>query len=102
MKTLRRCPDGSIPTAKKRSLYLGVARTVAIISISLNHAVNRTYKNYEGQQLEFLTIPLIDTVLKSIITVFSKLGVPLFLMFSRAADEQTDGRTGRREAVLPP
>ena len=84
MKTLRRCPDGSIPTAKKRSLYLGVARTVAIISISLNHAVNRTYKNYEGQQLEFLTIPLIDTVLKSIITVFSKLGVPLFLMISGA------------------
>ncbi|MBQ7344694.1 MAG: acyltransferase [Oscillospiraceae bacterium] len=72
------------PPQKKRSLYLDVARTVAIISISLNHAVNRTYRNYDGQQLEFLTIPLVDSVLKAIITIFSKIGVPLFLMISGA------------------
>lgn len=67
---------------KKRSIYLDVARVVAIISISLNHAVNRTYANYSGQQAEFLTIPLISTVIKVVLTIFSKLGVPLFLMIS--------------------
>ena len=32
-----------------RSYYLDIARAIAIISISLNHAVNRTYDNYFGQ-----------------------------------------------------
>lgn len=72
------------PSRKDRSLYLDVARAIAIISISLNHAVNRTYRNYDGQYEEFLALAPIDTVLKAIITVFSKLGVPLFLMISGA------------------
>ena len=37
-----------------RSYYLDIARAIAIISISLNHAVNRTYDNYAGQMEEFL------------------------------------------------
>lgn len=45
-------------SAKKRTLYLDVARVAAIVSISLNHAVNRTFQNYQGQQEEFLAIPL--------------------------------------------
>lgn len=69
---------------KQRTLYLDVARAVAIISISLNHAVNRTFQNYSGQQAEFLSIPLITTIIKAVVTIFSKLGVPIFLMISGA------------------
>ena len=39
-----------------RSYYLDIARTIAIISISLNHAVNRTYDNYFGQMEELSLI----------------------------------------------
>ncbi|MGN1306258.1 MAG: acyltransferase [Faecousia sp.] len=67
-----------------RQLYLDVARVLAIISISLNHAVNRTYNNYSNQMQEFLEISLGSTILKTVVTVFSQLGVPLFLMISGA------------------
>lgn len=69
---------------KKRSICLDVARVIAVISISLNHAVNRTFQNYSGQQAEFLSIPLWSTLIKTGATIFSKLGVPLFLMISGA------------------
>lgn len=39
-----------------RKNYLDIARVLAIISISLNHAVNRSYDNYSDQRAEFLTI----------------------------------------------
>lgn len=71
-------------TKQKRSLYLDIARTVAILSISLNHAVNRTFTNYNGQYQEFLNLSLALTIIKTTVTVFSKLGVPLFLMISGA------------------
>lgn len=67
-----------------RSYYLDIARTIAIISISLNHAVNRTYDNYSGQMEEFLESSYLSSLLKSVVTVFSHLGVPLFLMISGA------------------
>lgn len=67
-----------------RSYYLDIARTIAIISISLNHAVNRTYDNYFGQMAEFLESSYLSSLLKSVATVFSHLGVPLFLMISGA------------------
>jgi len=70
--------------AKRRIYWLDVARVVAIISISLNHAVNRSYDNYTNQMAEFMTIPLASTVFKAVISVFSHLGVPLFLMISGA------------------
>lgn len=72
------------PIVKQRSLYLDIARVLAIISISINHAVNRTYDNYDGQLAEFLSLPMGDTLIKTAITVFSKVGVPLFLMISGA------------------
>ena len=55
-----------------------------IISITLNHAVNRTYENYNGQMEEFLNSSMISMLLKTVTTVFSHLGVPLFLMISGA------------------
>lgn len=67
-----------------RQLYLDVARVLAIISISLNHAVNRTYNNFSNQMQEFLEISLGSTILKTVVTAFSQLGVPLFLMISGA------------------
>lgn len=88
-------------SAKKRTLYLDVARVAAIVSISLNHAVNRTFQNYQGQQEEFLAIPLASSVVKVLFTIFSKLGVPLFLMISGAfTAEQADGRPGGCKEIL--
>ncbi len=68
----------------ERKFYLDLARTVAILSITLNHAVNRSYDNYYYQQSEFQSLALWDSAFKAIITVFSHIGVPLFLMISGA------------------
>ena len=67
-----------------RSLYLDAARVMAIISISLNHAVNRSYDNYNNQMGEFFRIAFASTLFKTVITVFSRIGVPLFLMITGA------------------
>lgn len=67
-----------------RIYWLDAARTIGIISISLNHAVNRSYDNYRNQMEEFYRIPALSTLFKSIVTVFSHLGVPLFLMITGA------------------
>lgn len=71
-------------TKLQRIFYLDAARVLAIISITLNHAVNRTYRNSGGQCLEFFTIPIASTVFKTLIMVFSRVGVPLFLMITGA------------------
>ena len=67
---------------QKRTFYLDLVRVIAIVSITLNHAVNRSYQNYQGQRKEFLSIPLASTLFKTLITVFSRIGVPLFLMIT--------------------
>ena len=36
----------------ERKFYLDLARTVAILSITLNHAVNRSYRIHFQQQLQ--------------------------------------------------
>lgn len=66
----------------QRMLYLDVSRVIAIISISLNHAVNRSYENYNDQMAEFYSIPIASTLFKTVISVFSRIGVPLFLMIT--------------------
>lgn len=65
-------------------LWLDVARVIAIVSISLNHAVNRTYENYHNQAGEFVELSLLHNLFKAGVTFFSHLGVPLFLMISGA------------------
>lgn len=70
--------------SNSRIFWLDVARCVAIISITLNHAVNRAYHVYEGQSAEFFSIPLGSTLFKTVVYVFSRIGVPLFLMISGA------------------
>ena len=70
--------------APKRIAYLDIARSIAIVSISCNHAVNRSFATYFNQYAEFLSLPLGLTVIKTVIYAFSRIGVPLFLMISGA------------------
>ena len=71
-----------------RSYYLDIARAIAIISISLNHAVNRTYDNYSGQMAEFLELSWASSLLKAVTTMFSHLGVRRFFAFSRRQSDR--------------
>ena len=68
----------------KRIAYIDIARSIAIISISFNHAVNRSFYTVTNQYWEFTHIPLALTVCKTLIYAFSRIGVPLFLMISGA------------------
>lgn len=63
-------------TAKKRILYLDAARCLAVLLIALNHAVNRTWDNYNDVPLEFAGIGKLSSLLKASLTVASHLGVP--------------------------
>jgi len=57
--------------------------------------VNRIYDNYFGQMEEFLESSYLSSLLKSVATVFSHLGVRRFFAFSR---RQGDGIvTGKSE-----
>ena len=67
---------------KQRIAYLDVARSIAIISITFNHAVNRSFNTSVNQLSEFLSIPVWLTIIKTILYVFSRIGVPLFVMIS--------------------
>lgn len=67
---------------EKRIYWLDVARFIAIISISMNHAVQRGFIKSTGVEYSFASLPLLVTVLKSVLVVFSRIGVPLFLMIS--------------------
>ena len=71
-------------TLAPRVKYLDIARTIAIISITVNHAVNRSFAVNSNQYAEFHEIPLYLTGLKTVIYAFSRIGVPLFLMISGA------------------
>ena len=71
-------------TTSKRILWLDVARVCAVFSIVSNHAVSRIYDNYGNQMEEFLSSSLLSQIFKAIITTFSWLGVPVFLMITGA------------------
>lgn len=67
---------------KNRIEYIDVARAIAIVSITCNHAVNRTFNVASDSFTEFNTIPFYLTLIKAIIYTFSRIGVPIFLMIS--------------------
>lgn len=69
---------------QKRIGYLDIARAIAIISITFNHAVSRSFNIYTDQLSEYLSVPIGLTVIKTVLYVFSRIGVPLFLMISGA------------------
>ncbi|MBR6459030.1 MAG: acyltransferase family protein [Actinomycetaceae bacterium] len=78
---------------------VGIARSIAIISITLNHAVNRSFSVYHGQHNEFVELPLWVSVTEATVATFSRLGVPLFLMITGALmlhrDYESKGRISR-------
>lgn len=69
---------------QKRIVFYDYARVFAIISISFNHAVNRVFDNYHDTQAEFLATSYDLQVIKAAVTVFSRMGVPFFLMLTGA------------------
>ena len=75
---------GTTQMKQQRIYYLDLIRSIAIISITLNHAVSRSYMVYSNQADEFNSIPIGQTILKTFIYTFSRLGVPLFLMLTGA------------------
>ena len=62
--------------------YLDVARALAIISITTNHAYNRSFTG--SSQAEYQAVPFIYSLLKAMLQSFSRIGVPLFLMITGA------------------
>ena len=67
-----------------RSYYLDIARAIAIISISLNHAVNRIYDNYFGQMEEFLESSYLSSLLKSVANGIQPFGCAALFLRSAA------------------
>lgn len=68
--------------ARKRLFWLDVARALAIISITFNHAASRSYATHEGTFVEFTHMSYMGSFTKAFLYVFSRIGVPLFLMIS--------------------
>ena len=64
--------------------YIDVARALAIISITTNHAYNRSFATDFGTQAEYLALPFLVSVLKTLTHSFSRLGVPIFVMITGA------------------
>lgn len=63
-----------------RLYWLDVARTIAIVSVIFNHALSRSFSVYQNTLIEFNQMSLMGSFTKSLLYVFSRLGVPLFLM----------------------
>lgn len=76
--------DNCVSRDGRRIYWLDAARVLAILSITLNHAISRTFSVYENTALEFETLPLYLSVIKAVCYIFSRIGVPLFLMISGA------------------
>ncbi len=74
----------SDPTTSRRIYYIDLARFIAIISITINHAVSRSFDIYSNTLTEFNELPLYATIIKCVLYIFSRIGVPLFLMISGA------------------
>ena len=93
--------------AGTRKYDLDVMRALAIVSISMNHAVNRAYENFSYAFFEFRTIPWWSTGIKVLAIVFGHIGVPLFLMISGALllnkrmEGEADIRKFYRHNLLP-
>ncbi|HIS69907.1 MAG TPA: acyltransferase family protein [Candidatus Gallacutalibacter stercoravium] len=69
---------------KQRIFWLDVARALAITSVAFNHALNRVYATFSGQLEETMVLSSFSLGFKTFISIFSRLGVPLFLMITGA------------------
>lgn len=69
---------------KQRIFYYDVARFIAILSITCNHALSRSFEYHAAPLEEFNSIPMGYSVFKAFMCIFSRVGVPLFLMITGA------------------
>lgn len=76
--------QSTVEITSQRIHWLDYARVAAIISISTNHAVNRSFGIYSGTYEEFIAMPMWLTVIKAALYLFSRIGVPFFLMITGA------------------
>ena len=67
-----------------RQHWLDFARSIAIISVVCNHAMSRSFHISNSTHNEFLQMGLFLSFVKAFLYVFSRLGVPLFLMITGA------------------
>ena len=65
-----------------RIFWLDAARAIAIISVTFNHALSRSFAVYSGTYDEYIRMPAAGSFIKALLFVFSRLGVPLFLMIT--------------------
>ena len=77
-------PDKICPNCQKlkRHYWLDLARATAILSVTMNHALSRSFLTRENSYSEFLEMATAGSFLKAFLYVFSRLGVPLFLMIT--------------------
>lgn len=66
---------------ENRINWLDISRTFAILFITLNHAINRSF-DYSVDEYNSMTN--IENILKASLQIISRLGVPLFVMISGA------------------
>lgn len=66
-----------------RIAYLDAARVMAIFCITMTHALNRSFENYEGAETAMMLSGQ-ASAFRLLMCIFSRLGVPLFLMISGA------------------
>lgn len=81
------CKEAEIPGGREpreRKLWLDFSRALAIISVVCNHALSRSFRTREGSLVEFLEMSSAGSLLKAVLYVFSRIGVPLFLMITGA------------------
>lgn len=76
--------ESSARNIAPRVYWLDFARAIAIISITFNHALSRSFHTRSETLEEFLLMPTAASFLKALLYVFSRVGVPLFLMITGA------------------
>lgn len=72
----------SVQNSKTRIFYLDFLRVFAIFNIIANHAMNRAFYNFSCQELDLAAMSMPGTVLKAFLTMFSRVGVFLFVMIT--------------------
>jgi len=81
-------------TDRKRIFWLDVARTAALWSICLCHAVDQVWQVFgDKQHQDFLETTLRSSVLEAFLCAFGRIGVPLFLMITGALLLRREFRT---------
>ncbi len=67
---------------ENRQVWLDWARSLAIISVTFNHALSKSFDTRSGTFEEYIFLGNFPSFFKALLYVFSRLGVPLFLMIS--------------------